>query len=66
MATNLALDDRLLDKAKTIGHMKTKRETVNQALKEFIERRQQKNIMDLKGRIDFRDGWDYKKERSRS
>jgi Arc/MetJ family transcription regulator len=66
MATNLALDDRLLDKAKKIGHMKTKRETVNQALKEFIERRQQKNIMDLKGRIDFRDGWDYKKERSRS
>ena len=63
MPTNLALDDKLLRSAMEIGRMRTKRETVNEALKEFIERRQQKRILDLAGTIAFRDDWDYKKDR---
>jgi len=63
MATNLALDDKLLNMAMKIGRMRTKRETVNSALKEFIERRQQRNILGIKGKIDFRADWDYKKGR---
>jgi Arc/MetJ family transcription regulator len=63
MATNLALDDGLLNQAMHVGHMRTKRETVTLALKEFIERRHQKKILDLQGKITFRDGWDYKKDR---
>jgi Arc/MetJ family transcription regulator len=63
MATNLALDDKLLNQAMKIGHIRTKRETVTIALREFIERRQQKNILDLQGKIVFLDDWDYKKER---
>ena len=64
MATNLALDDSLLNQAMKIGHLGTKRETVTIALKEFIERRRQIKILDLEGKIDFRDDWDYKKDRS--
>ncbi|MBN2188947.1 MAG: type II toxin-antitoxin system VapB family antitoxin [Chitinispirillaceae bacterium] len=64
MATNLALDDRLLRRAMKIGTMRTKRETVTAALKEFIERRQQKRILELEGKISFREDWDYKKDRS--
>jgi Arc/MetJ family transcription regulator len=64
MATNLALNDRLLRRAMKIGTMRTKRETVNTALKEFIERRQQKRILELEGKISFREDWDYKKDRS--
>ena len=63
MATNLALDDRLLQKALKIGALRTKRETVNTALKEFVERRQQKRILELEGKISFRKDWDYKKDR---
>ena len=63
MATNLALDDSLLDQAMKIGHVRTKRETVTIALKEFIERRRQKRILDLQGKIAFRKGWDHKKDR---
>ena len=63
MATNLALDDRLLRRAMKIGTMRTKRETVTAALKEFIERRQQKRILELEGKISFREDWDYKKDR---
>jgi len=39
MPTNLAIDDKLLEKALEIGRFKTKKDTVNQAFKEFIERR---------------------------
>jgi Arc/MetJ family transcription regulator len=64
MATNLALDDSLLNQAMKIGRIGTKRETVTIALKEFIERRRQKKILDLMGKIAFRENWDYKKERN--
>ena len=65
MATNLALDAKLLEKAMKIGKFRTKKETVNLALKEFIERREQKKISTLEGKIDFREDWDYKKDRTR-
>ena len=63
MATNLALDDSLLNQAMNIGHIRTKRETVTIALKEFIERRRQKKILALQGKIIFRDDWNHKKDR---
>jgi Arc/MetJ family transcription regulator len=63
MATNLALNDRLLRRAMRVGSMRTKRETVNRALKEFIERRLQKKILNLEGDIAFRGDWDYKNDR---
>jgi len=55
---------RLVNQAMKIGRIGTKRETVTIALKEFIERRRQKKILDLMGTITFRDDWDYKKDRS--
>ena len=63
MATNLALDDKLLSQAMKIGHLRTKKETVTMALKEFIQRRRQKRILNLAGKIEFREDWDYKKQR---
>ena len=64
MATNLALNDRLLSRAMKIGILRTKRETVNTALQEFIDRRRQKRILELAGKIRFRRNWDYKKDRT--
>ena len=63
MATNLALDPNLLEDAYHVGGFRTKRETVNQALQEFIIRRNQKKILELEGKIDFRPDWNYKKDR---
>ncbi|MFZ2960920.1 MAG: type II toxin-antitoxin system VapB family antitoxin [Candidatus Ozemobacteraceae bacterium] len=65
MPTNLAIDDVLLSLALQIGGLKTKKETVNQALKEFIEKRKQKDIIELFGRFDSDPDYDYKKARSR-
>lgn len=66
MATNLALDDALLNEALRVGGFATKKETVNTALAEFINRRKQKDVLQLFGSIDFDDSFDYKRERSRS
>lgn len=63
MANNLTFDDKLLEEAMKVGGFRTKRETVNTALKEFIERRKQKKILELEGTITFRDDWNFKKDR---
>ena len=63
MATNLAIDDRLLDQARDVGGFRTKRETVNEALREFIERRQRLELARLAGKIDYDPKYDYKRER---
>lgn len=65
MPTNLAIDDKLLKTALRIGGFKTKKETVTVALQEFIDRRKQRDVLKYFGTFDFREDWDYKKERSR-
>jgi hypothetical protein len=63
MATNLAIDDRLIDEARRIGNHKTKKEAVTAALDEYIRWRKQLEILDLFGTIDFDPEYDYKKMR---
>jgi Bacterial antitoxin of type II TA system, VapB len=65
MPTNLAIDDLLLDQALALGGHRTKRETVNEALREYIERRQRAGLPNLFGKIHYSAGYDYKKERRR-
>ncbi len=65
MATNLALDDRLLQEALKIGGKATKRETVTEALQEYISRRKQVGVLELFGSVDYDRKHDYKKQRRR-
>ena len=65
MATNLAIDDKLLISAQKIGKIKTKKETVNTALKEFIDRRKQEEVIDLFNEVEYDNNYDYKKLRNR-
>lgn len=64
MATNLAIDDRLIDEAKKIGHHKTKKEAVTQALNEYVKRRKQLEIINIFNTIEYDPDYDYKKQRS--
>ena len=64
MATNLAIDERLLNDALKIGGHKTKKATVTEALQEYIQRRRQVRAIDLFGKIDFDPSYDYKKHRA--
>jgi Arc/MetJ family transcription regulator len=63
MATNLALDNSLLDAALKVGGFKSKKDTVNAALKEFIERRKQQEIKELFGNLPADEDYDYKQGR---
>ena len=65
MATNLDIDARLLNEALKVGGHRTKKETVDAALKEYIRYRKQLGIIDLFGKIDFDPKYDYKKQRRR-
>ena len=65
MATNLALDDELINEAKRLGAHKTKRETVTVALREYVQRRRQARLLDLFGTISYDQDYDYKAERHR-
>jgi len=64
MATNLAIDDELLKEAQKISGLKTKKETVNIALKEFIKKRKQEEVLELFGIVEYEDDYDYKKLRN--
>ncbi len=66
MATNLALDPQLLERALEVSGEKTKKAAVTRALEEFIARREQRNIEELFRTLDWDAGYDYKKERTRA
>ncbi len=65
MPTNLAIDQELLRKALEISGLRTKKDTVNLALKELINRHMQLEIISLFGKMDPDLNYDYKKGRSR-
>lgn len=65
MPTNLNIDDKILKEAVKISGLKTKKETVNAALQEFINRHKQLQVFKLFGKIDYDPSYDYKKARWR-
>jgi hypothetical protein len=67
MATNLAIDPDLLERALAIGGEKTKKATVTVALEEFIARRAQAEILESRGKFDDWDpDYDIEEERRAS
>jgi Arc/MetJ family transcription regulator len=66
MATNLAIDDRLLNEAVRVGGQRTKKDTVTQALEEYVQRRKQACLLDLFGKVDFDPKYDHKRQRRRA
>jgi hypothetical protein len=63
MATNLAIDEGLIEAARQAGKHRTKKEAVTAALDEYIRRRRQLRILDSFGTVDFDPAYDYKAER---
>lgn len=64
MATNLAIDDKLIEEARIIGNRSTKKAVVIEALTEYIQRRKQVSIIDLFGTVEYDASFDYKKQRN--
>ena len=66
MATNLAIDPELLERALAVSGERTKKAAVTKALNEFIARREQVKLIELFGALDWDPAFDYKAERSRA
>ena len=66
MATNLELDDRLINEAVTLGNHRTKKAAVTQALTDYISHLRQERILDLFGKVAFDPAYDYKRQRARA
>ena len=65
MATNLALDDKLIEEARRVGRHKTKKSAVTAALAEYVQRRKQLRILEAFGSFEFDPAYDYKAGRRR-
>ena len=63
MATNLALDDRLIEAAKAAGGHRTKKAAVTAALEEYVRHRERLKLIELFGTVDFDPDYDYKAAR---
>lgn len=60
MRTNIVLDDRLVREAFRLAPVKTKRELVDLALREFVAARKRRDLRELFGRGGIREDYDYK------
>jgi Arc/MetJ family transcription regulator len=65
MATNLSIDPDLLERALQVSGERTKKAAVTKALQEFIARRRQKRLLELIGKLEWDESYDYKAERRR-
>ena len=66
MATNLSIDPDLLERALQVSGERTKKAAVTKALQEFIARRRQKRLLELVGKLEWDENYDYKAERGRA
>lgn len=66
VATNLAIDDGLVEMARDLGRHKTKKAAVTEALEEYVARRKRLKVLEMFGQLDWDPDYDYKAERRRS
>jgi len=65
MATNLSIDPELIERALKLSGERSKKAAVTKALEEFIARRRQKRVLELFGKLEWDETYDYKAERQR-
>jgi Arc/MetJ family transcription regulator len=64
MRTNIVLDDELVEKTMEYSHAKTKREAVNVALREYVDSRERRRILEMFGSDVIDPDYDYKAARA--
>ena len=63
LRTNIVIDDKLMDEAMRVSGLTTKKDVVDRALSEFVQRHMRKDLAELQGKIQFADNYDYKEIR---
>jgi len=65
VATNIDIDQVLIEEAMKVGGHTTKRAVVIEALQEYIQKRNQLDIIEMFGTVPYDKDYDYKKQRNR-
>lgn len=60
MRTNVVLDDALIEEALKYSEAKTKKDVIDEALREFVANHRRKDMRELRGKIAFHEDYDYK------
>lgn len=60
MRTNVVIDDELMNEAMKLSGLKTKKAVISLALQKLVSAQKRRNLLDLEGKITFRDDYDYK------
>jgi len=63
MRTNIDIDNNLLKEAFSVSQVRTKKDLIHEALREYIKLKRRKDLSELAGSIEFYEGYDYKKLR---
>ena len=63
MKTNLEIDDTLIQEALVLGEHQTEKEVIEEALREYVQKRKQLRILELFGTIEYNPDYDYKQQR---
>jgi len=66
MRANIVIDEQLMQEALQYSNLKTKKDIINLALKEFVENAKKLSLLDLKGKISFEENYDYKNLREKN
>jgi Arc/MetJ family transcription regulator len=66
MAINLQIDEALIQEALALGNQQTESAVVEEALREYVQRRKQIKLLDLFGTIEYNENYDYKQQRRMS
>ncbi len=61
--TNIDLDDGLIEEARKLTGLRTKKQIVHEALRSFVEMKKRKSLLDLRGKIELAPGYDYRELR---
>ncbi|MBH8571927.1 type II toxin-antitoxin system VapB family antitoxin [Nostocaceae cyanobacterium CENA369] len=65
MNTNLKVVENLIQEALELGGQTSKRAVIEEALREYVQRRKQLKILELFGTIEYDDNYDFKEQRQR-
>jgi len=63
MAINLQINEALIQEALAFGNQQTESDVVEEALREYVQRRKQLKVLELFGTIDYHEDYNYKQQR---
>ncbi len=63
MRTNIDINEKLLEEAFSVSQVRSKKDLIHEALREYIRLKKRKDLTELAGTIEFHEGYNHKELR---